>query len=360
LDARTLNAYLPIARAIGGKLAIVDYAPTPEYLARYADTIATEIARWLGITWVEATATTPGHWAPLRAGEPPVLPRYVPPPPTIICPRGATATATGCVFPPGTIATFSKRRGKWRIAVPAAALKTTALQPGAARRTFGAAGTHVVVAEVDTPPPGVQQVEESQFEEATGEAPTEGAPPTMVMYVCPDGTRVTDPSTCPSPPPPKAEVPPRAAPPPAPEALPPPSELVPPAPPAEEAPPTEGRYKGCIARYNITRKVYSIYCPVGSPAAKPGLGIVDDEYFRCLFGNCHGLGESEVTPPPPEGYVKTAEVTTLPRAGETVAGKERDKFFRLKNPYMWLTFAGVAAVGSGSYYFIRRRRRGSV
>jgi LPXTG-motif cell wall-anchored protein len=88
----------------------------------------------------------------------------------------------------------------------------------------------------------------------------------------------------------------------------------------------------------------------------PGLGFTDQEYFRCLRGGCIGLGASEVTPPPPEGFVKAAEVTTLPRAGETQAGDERDKFFRLKNPLMWAAFAGAAAIVGGGGYVLYRRR----
>jgi len=122
-------------------------------------------------------------------------------------------------------------------------------------------------------------------------------------------------------------------------------------------PPITGRFNGCLARFNRTRKVYAIYCPVGSTAATPGLGIYDGEYFRCLRGNCTGLGADTVTPPVPGGFTKVAEVTTLPRAGETQAGEERDKFFRLGNPFMWAAIAGTAAVVGGGGYMIFRRKR---
>lgn len=366
LDQRTLNAYLPISREVGGKLAIFDFTPTPEYLARNADTFAYEIAKWTGYTWVPATATVPGHWERFRAGQTePVLPQYTPPvaPTAALCPRGATATSVGCLYPPGTVAAFNKQRGKWRIAIPNSVLANlpaqaqpsaptssptsslTSLRPaGFGFYGFGAFGaaTHTVVAEVDSPPPGVQQIDESQLETMTGEAPA----PT--------------PAPMPTAPPQPAPMP---APTPAPTMQPAPTST--PAPvqvdttvlaPQTEASPTEGRYKGCIARFNKTRKVFSIYCPVGSKAAEPGLGIVDGEYFRCLFGNCGGLGASDVTPPPPEGFVKTAEVTTLPRAGETPAGDERDRFFRLNNPFMWVAIAGVAAAAGGGYVIYRRRR----
>lgn len=120
---------------------------------------------------------------------------------------------------------------------------------------------------------------------------------------------------------------------------------------------TSGRYTGCLARYNRTRRVFSIYCPIGSQAAQPGLGLGDQEYFRCLRDGCTGLGADTVTPPPPTGFVKAAEVTTLPGAGETQAGDEKDKFFRLGNPLMWAVFAGAATVvGGGSYMLYRRKR----
>jgi len=328
LDARTLNAYLPISRAVGGTLAIFDFTPTPDYLAQNAETFARTIAQWLGITWVPEQNGTPGHWERLRAGQTTV---NLPPIPT-----------TTSVFTP--------------------------------------------MPETATPPP----------------------PPPMIMYVCPDGTRVSDMKACPVP---QAQpYKPTCVPPPSPSpgsqvpatywdeyhaclraaGLPVPAQIPPSLPPAPGTPPPggntgvvppqitpppgvtplptpvpepivtpgPGRYQGCLARFNRTRKVYSIYCRAGSTGAQPGLGTIDQEYFRCLRDNCTGLGEDTVTPPPPSGYVKAAEVTTLPGAGETSAGEERDKFFRLGNPLMWAAIAGAATVvGGGSYMLYRRKHR---
>lgn len=291
IDARTLAAYLPISRAVGGVLAIFDFTPMPDYLAKNADAFARAIALWLAMTWVEATPDVPGHWERLRAGQ------------------------------------------------------TTANLP-----TMPVAQPQQPVMEVKPTQPQTEQ-------------PKQPAPTTMVMYVCPDGTRVSDLSACPKPAPQPVVLPPQPTP------VQPVITLPPPTSPAVMPPeyqaitnlpgtaPTVGRFQGCIARFNRTRKVFSIYCPVGSAASMPGLGTIDQEYFRCLRGNCTGLGADEVTPAVPAGFVKAAEVTTLPRAGETQAGEERDRFFRLGNPLMWAAIAGAATVvGGGSYMLYRRKR----
>ena len=128
-------------------------------------------------------------------------------------------------------------------------------------------------------------------------------------------------------------------------------------PPTQVAPPTSQRYARCIARFNKTRKVYAIYCPIGAPT---GFGISDEE-FRCLYGDCHQqLGAGTVTPPVPAGFNPTPVVVTtaLPGEGETSAGEEKDKFFRANNPAMWILFAGTAAaVGGGGFWYMRRRRK---
>ncbi len=327
IDARTVAAFMPVSRAVGGVLAIFDQAATPNLIATNADAYARGIAQWLGMTWVEATPDVPGHWERLRVGQTTVNLPSMPVSPT---------PQPGSVMQPA---------------------EPTPTQP----------------------------------------------PPNFVMYVCPDGTRVSDPAGCPKqnarPITPKPCVPPpspspgsqvsatywdeyyaclRAA------GLPVPVQVPPSLPPSPGTPPpsttpggagtlpqpnspppsalpvpgaTSGRYSGCIARFNRTRKVFSIYCPVGSAGAQPGLGLSDGEYFRCLRGGCSGLGEDTVTPPPPTGMVKAAEVTTLPGAGETQAGEERDKFWRLGNPLMWVAIAGAATVvGGGSYVLYRRKR----
>lgn len=298
IDARTVAAFMPVSRAVGGVLAIFDQAATPNLIATNADAYARGIAQWLGMTWVEATPDVPGHWERLRVGQT-----------TVNLPSMPQSS-------------------------PAPSRVDTSMQP--AQPT-----------------------------------PTQ-PPPTMVMYVCSDGTRVSDPAACPKAPPPSTTpppsntgiVPPSITPPPASTGpaqgptAPPPSVAPTPQPSDLPVPgATTGRYQGCLARFNRTRKVYSIYCPVGSAGAQPGLGLGDGEYFRCLRGNCTGLGEDTVTPPPPSGFVKAAEVTTLPGAGETPAGEERDKFWRLGNPLMWAAIAGAATVvGGGSYMLYRRKR----
>jgi len=302
IDQRTLTAYLPITRAVGGTLAVFDFTPTVDWLAKNADAFARALALWLNMTWVEATPDVPGHWERLRAGQT-----------TVNLPTMPTAPQPQ----PGMV-----------------------MQP-------------MEPSQPSTPPPS-----------------STPPPTTMVMYVCPDGTRVSDMSACPVTPPPNVTPPPSATPPPMPTS---PAVQPPGWQPSTPAPivrdhrtetvtettttTASGRYAGCIARFNRTRKVYSIYCPAGSAGATPGLGAAYGEYFRCLRGNCVGLGETTVTPPPPSGFVKAAEVTTLPGAGETPAGEERDKFWRLGNPLMWAAIAGAATVVGGGSYMIYRRKR---
>jgi len=284
----TLKVYLPISRAVGGKLAIFDFTPDIKYLATNAATFAREIAQWVGVTWVDATATVPGHWERLRAGQLSVIPTMVAAP----------------------------------LPVP---VRPVAPLP------------------LPTPPPS-----------------------TMTMFVCPDGTRVSNLAMCPTSQARPSQEPARArvdvgpttqpggggVPPQAITALPSPDQF-----PGSSPPPQSERYKGCIARFNKTRKVFSIYCPLNT--VPQGFGLAD-EYFKCLYGNCGGLGADAVTPPVPVRFNPTPVITTtaLPGAGETPAGEEKDKFFRANNPLMWVLFAGTAAaVGGGSYWMIRRRKR---
>jgi hypothetical protein len=271
IDARTLNVYMPISRAVGGTLAIFDFTPDPKYLASNARNIALGIATWLGLTWVAEAGGVPGHWARMSAGQTVQLP----PPPAPVSSGTKTLAPTAPTAPTVQTAPTPTTRPTVPIA-PTAPTPTT--------------------------------------------RPTAPAP--MPQAVAPAQT--------------VAPV----------EPLPPPS-----------TPETEGKFRGCIARFNRTRKVFAIYCPIGSEGATPGLGVYDAEYFRCLGTNCTGLGADTVTPPPPAGFVKAVEVTTLPRAGETQSGDERDKFFRLGNPLMWAAFAGTAAVVGGGGYMLYRRKR---
>ena len=382
----TLAAYLPVSRAVGGALAIFDFTPDIKFLATNAQKFALEIARWLGVTWVEPTATAAGHWENMRAGQvnpvlpsPPAssrpLPLPLPPtaiPPTALCPfPWMTATSVGCLYPSGTIATFSPARGKWRIAVTLAALQNipqqimTAPPPPpppppssvSARAGFGWAfhgASHQAVAESDQPPQGVQQVDEVTFATAVGE-PVAQPQPQPYPYPQPQPTQPTQPQPQPQPQPSRVDVGPTTVGPTTPDQTSP--TIQPVIQPVIQPATPKLRYQGCIARFNKTRRVFSIYCPIGTASATPGLGIASDE-FRCLYGNCgSGFGADAVTPPVPGGFTKVAETTSLPGAGETPAGEEKDKFFRANNPLMWFMFVGTAAaIGGGSYWLIRRRK----
>jgi len=104
---------------------------------------------------------------------------------------------------------------------------------------------------------------------------------------------------------------------------------------------TRQRYAGCVARYNTTRKRFVIYCPMVF-----GLGAAGTT-----------LGADAVTPPPPAGYMRTTEVDALPNEGEQVVGQERDNFFRLDNPWMWVAIAGATVAAGGGGYALYRRKR---
>lgn len=248
------------------------------------------------------------------------------------CPPGVHLTPTGCIYPEGTIATFRATKRKWQIAIPRAALPSSPSPSGPAQ-TLAPGGfgdpTFVVVAEDDTPPANARQVDETTFDAATTEA-TPATEPTPAASSTPE----------PQPAPPAASTPPAPAPT-VPEnpALP---TIVEPSVPV----PAPGlRFQGCISRFNTTRKVFVVYC-----RAQPSLAG--------WSGNApNAVDTNNVTPPPPTGFVKQGEFATQPGEGETPAGHERDKFFRLKNPLMWITIFGTAAVlGGGSYVLYRRRR----
>lgn len=130
-------------------------------------------------------------------------------------------------------------------------------------------------------------------------------------------------------------------------ALPPPEPketvTVPTAPPVAVPSPiaTKQRFTGCVARFNLTRRKFVIYCP---------------NTFG--FGDANAFGAHGVTPSPPDGFVPTAELDELPNEGEKIIGQERDSFFRLNNPWMWVAIAGAtAAAGGGGYALYRRRQR---
>jgi hypothetical protein len=308
----------------------------------------------------------------------------------MLCPPGIAATSQGCLWPSGTVATFSARRRKWRIAVPVGSPGASGSRPapqpstgrGAASYGFGwygfGAASHVVIAETDTPPPGVQQVNESDFESMSGEAPT--APPvtpTTVGPPPPPQPIMTAPS-----PPARVDVGPTSRPTlpeqaseraqeaitEAPRSSGPPGALGPPGLLRLPAQARAGQVmlpeqaatliaSRCVARFNKTRKVFSIFCPVGSAAAiaateavPAGFGIYSDD-FRCLYGDCGGFGQDASDTPPP-GTVKVGETGVLPSGVSEI-----DKPF-FKKPLFWIAaIGGVAVVGGGSYWLIRRRRK---
>jgi hypothetical protein len=108
---------------------------------------------------------------------------------------------------------------------------------------------------------------------------------------------------------------------------------------------------GSIARFNTTRKVWSIYSPlVGGLgcACRSGIGC------SCASGRAP-LGAAEVNPPVPFNTVKAGEEITPP-AGVTQSGAEEDKSSIWKNPYFWLAVGG-GVVGAGSVLLVRRRRK---
>jgi hypothetical protein len=109
-----------------------------------------------------------------------------------------------------------------------------------------------------------------------------------------------------------------------------------------------GRYKaGSIARFNVSRSVWSVYSPL---AGGDALGVAMDGH--CVAGACLG----DVEPPVPTGFVKVAE-EVVPPADVPKAGEETDKRPWYKNPYVWLAVGGTVVVGGGVYVLRRRSTR---
>jgi hypothetical protein len=128
--------------------------------------------------------------------------------------------------------------------------------------------------------------------------------------------------------------------------------------PAVPAPPiAKPKYPpGSIARFNVDRKVWSIYVPVGSTVA--GLGIFDLNN-HCLYGDC-GLGQDDTEEPPPSGTTKGGEELEPkdPVTGRPLpqGGQERTKRPLYKKPLFWVVIVGgVAVVGTGGYFLLRRK-----
>jgi len=327
IDSTVVNAFLPISRAVGGTLAFIDVTPTPQMLAQNAAAYAQGIAQWLGVTWIEATATVPGHWERLRAGQTSMLPQpptaspsdgrlttSTQPAPTSLCPPGMVATSHGCIMtaPPPPDQTQPSQPAPQQTTTTSSQPQPTSTTPPPPTVTLCPPGTIAtsqgcLATQPSEPPPKPQPQPQPQ----PSTLPSDFVPEAQVFKTCPDGSQVMAFQACPS--------------------------------------VAKQRYAGCIARFNRTRRVFSIYCPISSPAA--GLGRAG------TYPSYNGLGADTVTPPPPAGFVKTAEVATLPGAGETAAGEESDKFFRANNPMMWLTIVGtLAVVGGGGYFLLRRRK----
>lgn len=96
----------------------------------------------------------------------------------------------------------------------------------------------------------------------------------------------------------------------------------------------QGKFVGCVYRYNKTRKKYVIYCKSGALA---------------------GFGQA-VTPPPPEGLVEVAAVDAPSEAaGAQDAGQEDVPFY--KKTWFWATVGGVAVVGTGGVFLWRRKSK---
>jgi hypothetical protein len=110
---------------------------------------------------------------------------------------------------------------------------------------------------------------------------------------------------------------------------------------------------GSIARFNVKRKVWSIYVPIG--AKTTGLGIFDMD-GSCLYGDC-GLGADE----PPPGTTKGGEepAPTDPGSGQALPQDPNKEGIPLyKKPLFWVAVAGgVVVVGGGGYWIMRRRKK---
>ena len=106
-----------------------------------------------------------------------------------------------------------------------------------------------------------------------------------------------------------------------------------------------GQYAGTIARYNTTRRVWSIYKP-GSLSGAVSVGLGD----ACLFGHC-GLGAAgDVTPAAPGA--KVAELAAKP-AESADGGTETDGPVWYKNWKTYAIAAGVVGVVGGGWYLLK-------
>ncbi len=129
-----------------------------------------------------------------------------------------------------------------------------------------------------------------------------------------------------------------------------PNPGMPGAPPMSEPPAAALKYpQGSIARFNLTRRVWSIYVPGGGQVA--GFGVATTSR-QCLYGDC-GLGADVVDPPPPSGTVKVGEEAIQP-ANTPAVGTETDGKPFYKKPLFWVIVGGGALVLGGGIYALTR------
>lgn len=112
--------------------------------------------------------------------------------------------------------------------------------------------------------------------------------------------------------------------------------------------PIAGKYpSGSIARYNTTRKVWSIYRPRAT-----GLGLSVTEGFDCLYGDCAStLGGA---PLPPTGYVFLTTAQTSD--GARIANPSTEKDTVLTSWWFWALIATAAVGGTGVVIYRRKKR----
>lgn len=103
---------------------------------------------------------------------------------------------------------------------------------------------------------------------------------------------------------------------------------------------------GSIARFNTTRKVWSIYRPIAT-----GLGLSITEGFDCLYGDCASALNGAR---PPSGYelLTTAQTSD----GARIANPSTEKDTALTSWWFW-ALIGVAAVGGTGVVIYRRKKR---
>lgn len=340
IDARTAANYLIIVNSGAPFGPLLDTRVDPLLVATQATLLANTMARWLGIPVPLPAVVAPQEGRPATGTEPRITLPTPPPPGTR--PTAAPPQATAA-WPAGTIT--ANIDGRWHLAVP--------LPPVSEAPRMRMTGQAYVLAPAyrEIPSSGVRPT--SDF---IRELPTARYLELIQGYaVCADGSTQPTLALCPVAPPLPAGTPPEPT---ALAVLPPATSVPDASPPDATLPPAviRARYRaGCVARFNRTRKIYSIYCPVSTAL---GYSYVEHLAEQLL---------PVAAEPAPAGTVKEGEEATPPtcdtEGGGTVtcpqtSNNERDKgFFRLHNPWMWLSLVGVAGVVGGTGYVVYRRRR---